>query len=167
MRRRRAFTLVEMLIAISLGSSLLLLATQMIHQTMNVSRTNQDRADVALSESRFARQFRRDVHQAISFDLLDEGHLILSLSDNRECSYAFRAGNVERRLLQEGELLQVEAFNLGEGGVVTIEELSTPKRLSAKLVRVSGIRHLDPLLNRKVEAVVGKMLLSSVVEEPE
>ena len=162
---RSAFTLIEMLVVMTVGMVVMMLAVGMIHRSMSVASDHQSRMDQSIITDRLMREFRRDAHRSKSFEL--DADLEFLLPDGSVIHYESTGDIVTRRTLVDGVDKAFEAFELGaertarfesnqEGRITLTIQLATPAMRSAKPV----IR-----IDRRVDATVGRWTQFAASEE--
>ena len=138
MKRSSAFTLIEMMLTMTMGSALMILSIGLVHQALSLSKLGKVRGDHDLTVNRLARQFRSDIHSAASLKAASTESLELSMADGTSITYAVTAANVRRvQTMKEGpgahEQFQFEplcniAFQSLSGGEVV--QLQLERRFS-------------------------------------
>ncbi|NOZ40319.1 MAG: prepilin-type N-terminal cleavage/methylation domain-containing protein [Planctomycetes bacterium] len=158
----RAFTLVEMMVSISVGSVLMALALGMVHRTMRTESTANTNAKVERTAARLSRQFRHDIHQAESVSLdnqqPDAALLRLMLTDQRPLTYRIENGGILREQQQSDERTQREFFGFPENFTLQFAQLSEPARITLTLEHDTQLVGIAPQIRLHVEAVVGQFL---------
>ncbi len=96
MNRNKAFTLVEMLMTMTMGSSLMLLAIGLVHQSLSLSKLGKSRGEHDSNVNRFAQQFRSDVHSAKILQAVSAKSLQLTMPDSTTVSYYAEESSVRR-----------------------------------------------------------------------
>lgn len=114
--RRRAFSLLEMLLVISILGVVLALATTMLGTSFRLHTRTVDRADLQRSLDQLAVRLRTDAHSAVAAKMLGEEEespgVSLSLADGRTIVYSALANEIERRVEREGQVEHRDAFRL-------------------------------------------------------
>jgi len=161
MKRRRGFTLIEMLVAITVGSALAGIAVFLLYALMKSHNTGREHMEYCQTVNRLAEQFRDDVHSmrktspdatGTSFDLLP------NTADDTQVRYQCLDGRIDRSELQGEKIVRLESHMLpqdmmaaiktealGEATVAVI--IITPKEQSEKIYRATPVR---------IEAVLGR-----------
>ncbi len=176
MNDRQAFTLTELLITMSAGSTLMMLAVGLVHQSMHLTTAARGRADEHRAISKLANQFRQDVHWADEVVVESAETVRLSIRSVGEVTYDCQASECVR--LAPGEPAtgdqaarpHRERFLLKTGGAVLFEMLEQPSRAVLTVFRgeVSGKQAIlnvssgdTPARSRppalRVEAVIGRL----------
>ncbi len=113
--RRQGYTLIEMLIAISVGSSIMLTAVALVHTTFKLQSQAQSRLERANSLDRYVEQFRRDAARAARVELPTDKTLRVFLDEGRRVEYTVEESRVIRRAYTGDELWQTESVQLAAG----------------------------------------------------
>ena len=92
--RRNGISLIETMIAVSASSLIFLLSIGVLHQSMRLSSKAKSRTDFYQSNSRLAKCFREDVHQAMNQEVTDDGTLKLTLKESGVITYRMASGDV-------------------------------------------------------------------------
>lgn len=95
LRARRGFTLIEMVVTITVGSIIMLSAVTIVHRAMNVRVSTIDHFEQARKLERFISQWRQDVHRASSV-LLDDSRTCTLLNENSQVQYQIDGASVSR-----------------------------------------------------------------------
>lgn len=167
MRRQRAFSLVEMVTAISVGSVLMVLAMGTVHRAMRIESTARDRDASQRTSARLARQFRHDLHRAKSVSL-DRQEIVttLLLEYPDQPSIAYRV--IDNGLLRERQLsdpqLQREEFLYPEHFQVELGILPSPQRATLTVRYETQLVNVSPRIQLHLEAVSGQLLRLSQSE---
>jgi prepilin-type N-terminal cleavage/methylation domain-containing protein len=156
MKRRKAFTLVEMLMTMTMGSSLMLLAIGLVHQAMSMSKLAKVRGEHDHSLARLALQFRSDVHLAPELVSAAPDSVHLKLADESTVTYKREAANVTREKTGLGSEVARELFRLDERCVVTFANETNPDRVVLLVERRVEIAEVSSPVDLRVVAVVGR-----------
>ena len=103
--QRRGYTLVEVLLAVTLSSIALATVGVMLHGVFRVQRSMSDHAQFIDHLSRLAEQFRNDVHQAKSVEPAGQV-CVVSLSDGKRIEYRIETDGVSRTVRNGDQVLQ-------------------------------------------------------------
>ncbi len=87
MRHRAAHTLVELVVSMTVGSALMVLAVGLLHQSLSLASTARTRANQFRTLDRLAQDFRRDAHLATSVVTPDAQRLELTTEDGGVIRY--------------------------------------------------------------------------------
>ena len=169
MKSSRAFTLVEMVTSLSIGSVLIVLAIGTIHRTMRIesSLRNYDRAERTAAQ--LSRQFRTDIHQAERIELdHSQGNqlkLLLTLPGQSSVVYRLESNHVRREQRLNEQQVHRENFSFPKQYSIDFQERSSPSRAILTVHQNSNPEGVPPRLQLHVEAVIGKFLQSTQLEE--
>jgi type II secretory pathway pseudopilin PulG len=136
-RQRRGWTLIEMLIYISIATFLLPLAFVTLAKAMRAAERVREQSQSAGSLQRLAAQFRDDVHDATAATLAQGGkELVLTISAEHSVRYKATAAAFQRTV-KAGDVTQAsDTFllpNLLPGGL----EVRSDPAVAALLLRVA------------------------------
>jgi type II secretory pathway component PulJ len=149
-RARDAFTLLELLVVMTVGMVVLTLSIGMISQLLRIASIHQNRVEQSRTADRLSREFRRDAHQSISFQL--DQDLRLVLPDDSFIVYRSRDHVVHREILRDGTPTASEVFRLGDGQSATFDALPESNRVLLTVQATGPARRTE----RRVMAVVGR-----------
>ncbi len=140
MNARRGFTLTELLITMTAGSALMVLAVGLVHQSMHLTSAARRGADEHRAMSRLASQFRADIRMADRVTLESDSQIRISIPEQGEVTYIAEAATCARtiadpsagdRNAQAGR----ESYQLQPGGLMRFEMLEQPRRAALVLSR--------------------------------
>jgi prepilin-type N-terminal cleavage/methylation domain-containing protein len=162
MNKPQAFTLVEMLVCISMGSVLMGIALNMVHRTMRIETAARSNSQLERSANRLSRQFRHDVHRAqvVSLETLEAGAVAVRLVLPGEAPIVYRLEQhiALRQQEQAAGRTHRESFEFPEDYRFRVEELVHPARAALSLQRDPDLIGVGPQRSLHVEAVVGQFL---------
>ena len=153
------FTLVEMLVTMTVSSTLLALATGMIHQTMALQSQGRKRAARQQVALRLASQFRRDLRHGGQAALRQDGAtLILEGTEPGDATVTYSAedGRVLRAQQRADGRLQREPFRFGPDDQAHFELLPNPRRAAVVITHPARRLGDQPRLVLHVEGVLGR-----------
>lgn len=134
MRTRRAVSLVELLVIMSTCTVVLTLTGVLLQRAMRIQMQSRAVVQAERTALRLADQFRSDVHDARSVDVIDadenqDAFFRLKLSGGRNVAYSQLEGVILR--LESGNELPVrrEEFVVPAVNKTTIQEKDAPQRL--------------------------------------
>ncbi len=162
-RRQLGFTLVEMLVAITLSSSVMLVAVALVHRALDHHVQARGRVQAAVAFNRFAEQFRLDVHQARAMESSDEGLELLG-QDGATISYV-AAGHVLTRKQPQAAQLHVSQVELNRD--CTVGFVVDRERAIATLLVEIRAEALAARVERRVAAALGLFSRSTWSKEDE
>lgn len=157
MSRERAFTLVELLVTLSAGSAMMVMAISTVHQAMQFSTLCRDRADAGRSMARLAEQLRYDVHRAEKATVDSEQSVTIRLPDGSTVTYKINGNRVTREQpLASGETWR-EVYRFSEKQRGKFSAMDDPKRVMAVIEFDAGLKNFEPRIDRQIAVVVGRM----------
>jgi hypothetical protein len=154
--RRRGTTLMELVICMTIGSSIMLMAIQVTHQAMTASSQALQRSQQERAGARLAQQFRSDVHRASDVVIESEETVRAQLADETKVTYKILTDRVTREEVpKEGPSLH-ESYDVGDGAKVAFHEIAAPRRIELVMLRETLLHKLPPRIELHAVAVVGK-----------
>jgi len=127
--RKQAFTLIEMLVALSFGSSIMLTAVALVHTAFQLQSQAQARLEQTSILDRYIEQFRRDVSLAVRFELPTEKTLKLFFAGEQKVEYQTDENHITRRAFDGDAIQQVEPVQLEAGRVAEITQVHSGRCL--------------------------------------
>lgn len=161
-RRRKGITLVEILVAISISSTVISMTGVCIHGLYRAQQATQKAIDSQASVARLAHQIRVDCRAATVANIGDAGSsLSLKLGKGQQIQYTFAVDRVTRQRLIDDEVLHRDAF-LTASGVTVVWEIDTTDEVT--FVR-TVLAHLtkrgkedDLAFEQEILATIGRRL---------
>ena len=139
-RPRRGFSLIEVLVVITVSSALVAAAVGLIHTMLRLQRGDQEQVRAEWALAGLAERFRDDVHAATALRPIatppgqpSRPAWLLPLTSRREVEYRAEEGHLLRLEREGTKLVHREAFWLPRPAVVSIEAAAAG---TAKLVRL-------------------------------
>jgi hypothetical protein len=165
---RRAYTLVELLLVVSLATVVLSTLGVLLHGAWRVERTMTNHRQFVDTLDRLAQQFRTDIHQATSVRIGTAAQsggksapFIVAMS-NEEAEYSLGQATVSRIVRREGNIVARETFQLPDGGDIRWEISpgggAKQRQVASLLISyplVSTARDLSDKRNLRVDAAIG------------
>lgn len=144
-QRRKAFSLIEMLMTISIGSTVMLTSVALLHKSLQLQTRSQNRAERAHTLDHFIETFRRDVHAASEAESASASNLTLSLSSGERVTYSAQENRLVRehqseagRHVEQVELAEYESASYqlqSDGQIAVLEIQGTPEPDANRLMR--------------------------------
>ena len=156
MKQRKAFTLVELLTTMTVGSSIMLLAIGLVHQSMSMSKLAKNRWEHDQSLARLTQQFRNDVHSASEVILASEKSLSLKLADSSIVTYKCEAESVSWEKASPDAEVARDTFRFNEGCVPAFSTQTEPERIVLQVERKLESTEFARPVDLRVVAVVGR-----------
>lgn len=131
---RRGVSLTELLVLMSSCTLVLSMSAVLLHRVMQIEVDSRSIVDAERSCSRLARQFRGDVHEAISIDIkndkpTDGEFLVLQLRQNQTVVYSRSNGNIGRILSRKDKVLARDEFVGQRSSTVGVRAEESPRRV--------------------------------------
>jgi len=114
-KNRRAYSLIEMLVAISMTTVLVGLAAGLIHVALKVDLEARARLAEDAGLARLASTFRDDVRAATAAEARPDASLTLTAPGGTVIEYAIRPGRVARVVREGGQVRRRDGFALPTG----------------------------------------------------
>lgn len=137
---RIGYTLVEVLLVLTLSAAMMGFAIGWIHQSFKAGSTFRQRDVEHRNLSRLARQLREDVHQANTFTTHSDPPSLALTAAQRTISYEIAASGIERREVTSDSALRREFFHLSSSAEARFEIGDPPEQL-VQLI----ITRVDPM----------------------
>ena len=161
MIQRRGFSLIEMLLTMTVGSALMALAMTLLQQAMTLSSQTRRQCDSDRATHRLCEQFRRDAHTASAVTTNTSDETVFTV-DSDSVIYRVLDGTVTRTKSTHQEK---ERYDLGAAASVTIEMLDQPERISLTVRRQPTLKHVGPRIDRQIAVTVGRLAVTTASEE--
>lgn len=154
-RARPGFTLIEMIVVMTVGMTVMMLAIGLISRSMQISSDHRGRMNQSLITDRLAREFRRDANQSVAFKL--DSSVQFTLTDGSTIEYEPTERFVVRTHRIADKTQSVESFDIGRQ---RFAELATP---SADRIALTIRTTLPPTtkIERHIETGLGRWLPTS------
>ncbi len=150
---RKAFTLIEMLIAITIGSSLMVTSVALLHRSFELHRLAQERTQREQLLARFIQQFRRDVYTAVDVEIRPSSELTLEFVDQNQISYLTQDNQLIRQV--SGQKNGRNSIRLGPANFASFELSDDGRRV---ILIVQHEAALETRITRKVvEVCIGRI----------
>lgn len=155
--RRRGFTLVEMLVVLTIGTVVVGIAVGMLHLLLRTEQAGRDRVPEARILARLAEQFRSDVGAAVRQPRIAKaGEWQFALAGDRVATYRTLPGEVQWDERTADKLVRQESYVLPSGysATIAVQNKSTPT--VASLVIADRGTPQTPGREMHITAVLGK-----------
>ena len=155
---RRGYTLIEVLVVVTVSTVLLGVAAGVLCLLLRAERGGREHVYRASVVARLSDQFRRDVHAAlhtIPADAAEKGQWSFAMPDDHVVAYRVVPGEIERRERLGEKLVRRESYALAADSSAEIVVHAGPAPSMASLV----IRLPTPAADEReihVDAVVGR-----------
>jgi prepilin-type N-terminal cleavage/methylation domain-containing protein len=155
---RRAFTLIEMIVAISVGSVLMGIAVSLLIVLLGAEQSGRTHAERSESLQRLADQFRRDVHAAAGKTAadVDRHGCRLRLADGGNVRYVIGTHVISREEQAGSKTVRRESYRLPNDSTAAIAVDGATTPCTARLtimpddvsMRSAHEIHIDAVLGR-------------------
>ena len=156
MIQRNGSTLVELVLSMSAGSAVMLLAIGLVHQTMTLTEKSRQRADNHRALDQLAQNFRRDVHMATEFGVISDDKLLIKNPDGSHVTYSSQNHSVVRQRKYVSLGNENDRFNLGVGSTASFQRTSNPERISLTVSSETGLDGFPSRVDLNIESIVGR-----------
>ena len=156
MNRNRAFTLVEVLLTLTMGSSLMILAIGLVHQSLSLSKLGKVRGEHDMNVSRLAQQFRQDVHATEAVTATSTDALQLEMLDGSTVVYSTVEAGLRRvHTLREGPNAQ-DLFTFEPLCSIQFQAHSSNQVVQLQLERRFDDKQIAPRVELQVVARISR-----------
>ncbi len=152
----KGFTLVESLVAMTVGSSLMLLGIGLLHQSLNLSKRVALHGRHELATTRLVSQFRSDVHATLAVATVAENSIEFVLEQQQRLTYSVNGHRVERRITLPDGKLGHDHYELADHYKVAFKLNTTTNRVELILMRASQGPDSVEGVEMRVDAAVGR-----------
>lgn len=164
---RRGFTLVELMIVITLFALALSAVAILLKGVLQANRTAENHRAITRSIQRLAIQFRDDIHSASAVNLKDN-ELIAHVPQTQNSTTYQVDGNSIHRIEALGQQVNRDEFELPSGAIATFDDDVDGTRSLASLVLTYPLNSSQPKFSNRrtlrIEAAVGGTRSSSGVQ---
>ncbi len=126
---RRGYTLIEMIVVMTVGAVIVGISVGMLHALMRTEQTGRDRVPQARILARLAEQFRSDVGAAVrQTPNARQAEWQFALAGDRVVTYRALPGEVRWDERMAGKLVRQESYVLPSGcsAAITVQHEATP-----------------------------------------
>jgi prepilin-type N-terminal cleavage/methylation domain-containing protein len=138
---RRGYTLVEMIVAMTIGTVIVGISVGMLHLLLRTERMGRDRVPQTRILARLAEQFRNDVAAAVrqTHDAR-QTEWWFTLTGDRVANYRLLPGAVQRHELLADKPVRQESYVLPSGcsARIVMEEAHTPAVVNLVIMGATG-----------------------------
>ncbi|MEE8451061.1 MAG: prepilin-type N-terminal cleavage/methylation domain-containing protein [Thermoguttaceae bacterium] len=157
MKRRTAYTLVELMAAMAAASVLTAVAIGLIVTMLRSEGVARDHIRQSAVQGRLADQFRRDVHAAEAIDIDGSGLVwTLTLGPEHEVTYRVESNRLERTETGDPSIQRQETYVLPPDHTATLEMLepTDPPIVSLSIVPTSKTIDAKPRPTVQFDAIL-------------
>ena len=139
-RRRQGSNLIEVMVVITLSSTLMIIAVGWIHQSMKLGSVIRERQRHHQSLMRLSRQLRDDVRSGESMTVTNETELVIRQDESRTSRYAIEPNGIRFQVRREDEVIQQDFFRTTPNAHIVWETSEMPQWVSLVVYRADGKR---------------------------
>lgn len=152
------FTLIETLVAVSFGSSIMLTAVALVHTAFKMQSLTQKRVELTCTLDRYVEQFRRDVSLADRVELPTEKTLKLFFVGEQQVEYHTDENRIMRRSFDGDQPRQVEQVQLEVGRTTRFTQSDFGRCVMFDILEREDNQSADtPRTMRQMVVAVGRM----------
>ncbi|TWU32983.1 PulJ/GspJ family protein [Novipirellula artificiosorum] len=147
-------TLIEMVVSMSVGTSLMVLAVGLVHQSMRIKSISDERSDQNRTTQRLIQHFRDDVHHARSIETVANGMKIIT-PDEQQITYLVETEQVDRMETRPDGRVRRESYLLAKSFAAAFAVTSDQQQ--AEVVIQCVFENEKPRIDRRGIANVGRL----------
>ena len=133
--RRRGFTLIQLLLTMSVAVVIMMVNVGWIHQTMKFASRMDQRQQTHQTLTRLAWDLRDDVHHSSSLSMDGEDRLVLELNDGTVVTYSISGTSLDLERNRDDETIQREAFIVSPDSQIDWDTSELPDWISLIVTR--------------------------------
>ena len=137
-RNRRGSNLIEMIVVITLSSTVMIIAVGWIHQSMKLGSIIRERQRHHQSLMRLSRQLRDDVRSGESMSMSSGTELVIRQDESKTCSYAIGPNGILFQARRKDEVIQQDFFRTSPSVNIVWETSEMPDWISLVVFRADG-----------------------------
>ncbi len=154
--KHKGSTLIELVMSMSAGSAVMLLAITLVHQTMLVTEISKHRSDNSRTLDQLAQIFRSDIHLASDVTAVDDTSLTIECFDGSTASYTAIDHAVVRKRKNGSEGDSFERYVLDGTATASFQLLPNPKRATLITVSETGTMERPTKPELVIVSVIGR-----------
>ena len=156
MKQRNGSTLIELVLSMSAGSAVMLLAISLVHQTMMLTERSRHLSDNSRTLDQLAQNFRRDVHLATELKVDAKGMLSVRSADGSQITYVVQNHSVVRQRKHTAEENKQDRYQLAVDASAIFQGIQEPDRATLTVRGEPGLQGILPRVDLHVEAMTGR-----------
>ncbi|MCH1497141.1 MAG: prepilin-type N-terminal cleavage/methylation domain-containing protein [Rubripirellula sp.] len=161
---RQGYTLIELSISMTVGSTLLILSAGLIHQVMRYHSVTRDRAHEHQILDRLGGDLRHDIHRAIAAQLKAANEVELEYDGNRFIHYKVNRYSVEKTHAQANRTTRMESYTFKRPIVGSFELLESPQLVSLTIQSPEEIQGTRKATPRRISASLSRVARHEIGE---
>jgi prepilin-type N-terminal cleavage/methylation domain-containing protein len=162
MHNRRGVSLIEVMVAISVGGVMLSIGVMTLRVLLRTERTGARHLLQSTTRARVSELFRRDLHEAVAAQPFapagdEPSRFELTFPDGRQTVYQFADGHLQRLESEAGKLAHRDDFLLPDAELA-FELQPGPPRLASLLIREERGTKTESAASRvfRIDAVLAR-----------
>ena len=133
---RAGFTMLHMMVVISVLPLLLVVATTWVHESMKMSNRFKHRRETNVMLNHFSNQFQNDVHGCKSSSLNSESNQVeLTGHEGQQVIFQIEDGQINKTVTVDGEVVGRESFRLSDEYFAEWDTEVESDRVALKVLR--------------------------------
>jgi hypothetical protein len=158
MTNRRAHTLIELCVTMTVGSALMVTTVGLLHQSLSLASTARGRADAQRTVDRLANDFRHDVHLASAVTNSDAEQIEFTRDDEAVVRYRADEQRIERTELSGDAIVRRASYSFDQAITIRFETVDAPRRVAIVLEPAAASEGPRRTPAHRITAVVGRRL---------
>ncbi len=156
MNRKFGFTLIELIVSMSIGSLLTSLAIGVVIQSMTMTTSTTAWIDEERAANRLVEQFRRDARHASTFIVESAQNVAMQLSSGA-VTYRVEENQVIREETFSDDVAARDRFFVGWHRTVAFAETTNPVGMSLAVTRDTELKNYGRQTDRMVMVTLGHL----------
>ncbi|TWU24935.1 hypothetical protein Pla52o_12320 [Novipirellula galeiformis] len=158
MRRMFGHTLVELVVSMAAGTTLMVLALGLVHESMTMSALSKERASHDRNSQRLVDQFRADVHRCETIEC-DSNGCRLTLANNHTVEYSIQDALVIRNESRKKQRDWREPYSMAKSYRVAMSVVDTADEALLEIRFSPAQTGYESRVDRRVTATIGRRKL--------
>ncbi|WP_372717528.1 type II secretion system protein J [Novipirellula sp.] len=154
-RDQQGHTLIELVVSMAAGSTLMALAIGLVHQTMTMSNVSSERASHDRDSQRLVEQFRWDVHHSEEVQNTADSFVVVR-NDAHTVDYQSEGNEVIRIEHRDRNEVRRESYTLAESYVATFSKKQDQQQATLEIRYVPDQRGYADRVDRQITATAGR-----------
>ena len=135
LNQRHGYSLIELLLTMSVAVVIMMVNIGWIHQTMKFSSVMEQRQQTHQNLTRLAWELRDDVHHSSSLSMDGDDRLVLEQNDGTIATYSISGASLNLEKRREDDTIQRETFVLSPNSQVDWDTSELPDWISLVVAR--------------------------------
>ncbi len=164
MKNRRAHTLIELCVTMSVGSALMMTTVGLLHQSLSLASIARERAEVQRTVDRLANDFRHDVHLASAVTNSVAEQVEFTRDDGAVIRYSADEQRIQRTERLDDAIVRRASYSFDQAIAIRFETVDSPRRVSIVLEPAAFSEGPRRTPVHRITAVVGRRLAHQLGE---